>query len=132
MVFATGTLAAEEPQPIPTPDPALQLSPWQDREIQKVNDYFDQNEKPLLDALQKARADYKVALRVKPLNEADVQKKAAAVQKASTLLATVEALHRANILNLLTPEQQRIIQKMVLTGNNPPDQADAKPKKSGH
>ena len=124
VICATGTLSAKEPpHPAPTPDPALELSPTQDAQIQRINNLFAQNEKPLSDALKKAREEYKRAINAHPVDNATVQEKATAVQKAAALLATAEALHRANVLILLTPEQRKMVATFELTGKlpgNPP------------
>jgi len=124
VICATGTLSAKEPpHPAPTPDPALELSPTQDAQIQRINNLFAQNEKPLSDALKKAREEYKRAINAHPVDNATVQEKATAVEKAAGLLATAEALHRANVLILLTPAQRKMVATFELTGKvpgNPP------------
>ena len=124
VICATGTLSAKNPpQPAPTPDPALELSPTQDDQIQRINNLFAQQEKPLSDALKRARKDYQRAINAHPVDNATVQDKAAAVHEAAALLATAEALHRANVLILLTPEQRRMVATFELTGKvpgNPP------------
>ena len=123
-ICATGTLSAKEPPyPEPTPDPALELSPTQDAQIQGINNLFAQNEKPLSDGLKKAREEYKRAINARPVDNATVQEKTTAVQKAAALLATAEALHRANVLILLTPAQRKMVATFELTGKvpgNPP------------
>ena len=87
VICATGTLSAKNPpHPAPTPDPALELSPTQDDQIQRINNLFAQKEKPLSDALKKARKDYKRAINAHPVDNATVQEKAAAVQKAAALV----------------------------------------------
>ena len=124
VICATGTLSAKEPpHPAPTPDPALELSPTQDAQIQRINNLFAQNEKPLSNALKKAREEYKRAVKAHPVDNPTVQEKAAAVQEAAALLATAQALHRANVLILLTPEQRKMVATFELTGKlpgNPP------------
>ena len=124
VICATGVLSAKEPlHPEPTPDPALELSPTQDAQIQRINNLFAQKEKPLSDALKKARQEYKRAINAHPVDNETVQEKSAALQKATTLLATAEALHRANVLILLTPAQRKMVATFELTGKipgNPP------------
>ncbi|MBV8377710.1 MAG: periplasmic heavy metal sensor [Verrucomicrobia bacterium] len=120
LTLAGGTLWAKNPpEPAPTPDPALELSPTQDREIKRINDYFDQSEKPVRALLKSAREEYKLAVNAKPVDNAKVQEKLAAAQKAATLLATEEALHRANVLVLLTPPQRKMVETLELTGKEP-------------
>jgi hypothetical protein len=121
VICATGTLSAKDPpHPVPTPDPALELSPTQDEQIQRINNLYAQNEKPLSDALKKAREEYKSAINAHPVDNATVREKAAAVQKTASLLATAEALHRANVLILLTPAQRKMVATFELTGKIPP------------
>ena len=120
VICATGTLSAKDPpHPAPTPDPALELRPTQDEQIQRINNLYAQNEKPFSDALKKAREEYKRAINADPVDNATVRDKAAAVQKAASLLATAEALHRANVLILLTPAQRKMVDTYELTGKVP-------------
>jgi hypothetical protein len=68
-ILAISQLRAKDPpQPTPTPDPALELSPAQDRAIQQVNDYFDQSEKPMRATLKTAQDEYNLALKAKPVD----------------------------------------------------------------
>jgi Spy/CpxP family protein refolding chaperone len=132
-ICATGTLSAKNPpQPAPTPDPALELSPTQDDQIQRINNLFAQQEEPLSDALKKARKDYKRAINAHPVDNATVQEKAAAVDKAAAMLATAEALHRANVLILLTPEQRKMVATFELTGKVPGNPAKKKSTDTGN
>ena len=133
VICVTGTLSAKTPpHPAPTPDPALELSPTQDDQIQRINNLFAQQEKPLSDALKKARKDYERAINAHPVDNATVQEKAAAVDKAAALLATAEALHRANVLILLTPEQRKMVATFELTGKVPGDPAKKKSTDTGN
>ena len=133
VICVTGTLSAKTPpHPAPTPDPALELSPTQDDQIQRINNLFAQQEKPLSDALKKARKDYQRAINAHPVDNATVQEKAAAARKAAALLATAEALHRANVLILLTPEQRKMVATFELTGKVPGDPAKKKSTDTGN
>jgi Spy/CpxP family protein refolding chaperone len=133
VICATGTLSAKNPpHPAPTPDPALELSPTQDDQIQRINNLFAQQEKPLSDALKEARKDYKRAINAHPVDNATVQEKAAAADKAAALLATAEALHRANVLILLTPEQRKMVATFELTGKVPGNPAKKKSTDTGN
>jgi Spy/CpxP family protein refolding chaperone len=133
VICVTGTLSAKNPpHPAPTPDPALELSPTQDDQIQRINNLFAQQEKPLSDALKKARKDYERAINAHPVDNATVQEKAAAVDKAAALLATAEALHRANVLILLTPEQRKMVATFELTGKVPGNPAKKKSTDTGN
>lgn len=132
-VLAVSALAAKDhPQPTPTPDPALELSPEQDQAIQKINDYFDQNEKPMRATLKLARLEYTLVVKAKPVDQSTVQAKAAAVQRATAVLAAAEALHRANVLTLLTPAQRKMVATLELTGKLPGEQEDGKSRDGGH
>jgi Spy/CpxP family protein refolding chaperone len=133
LFLAVSPLTAKDPpQATPTPDPALELSPEQDRAVQQINEYFDQNEKPIRATLKAARDEYNLALKAKPLDHSTVQAKAAAVQKATAVLAAAEALHRANVLTLLTPAQRKMVTTMELTGKVPGEKEDSKAGDRGH
>jgi Spy/CpxP family protein refolding chaperone len=132
LFLAVSPLRAEDPpQATPTPDPALELSPAQERTVQQVNDYFDQNEKPIRAAIKTAQAEYNLALKAKPVDQSTLQAKAAAVQKATAVLAAAEALHRANVLTFLTPAQRKMVTTLELTGKVPGEKADNKAKDRG-
>jgi Spy/CpxP family protein refolding chaperone len=128
----TSLPAKGPPQATPTPDPALELSPAQDRAVQQVADYFDQTEKPIRARLKTAQDDYNLALKAKPVDQSTLQAKAAAVQKATALLAAEEALHRANVLTLLTPAQRKMVTKLELTGKLPGEKNNSKVKDHAH
>ena len=133
LILAVRTLSAKDPpKPAPTPDPALDLSPAQDQQIQRINDLFAKNEGPLSDALKKARDEYKRAINAHPVDEELVSEKAAAARKAATLLATAQALHRANVLILLTPAQRRMVDTLEVTGKVPGTERDKKSTDQGH
>jgi Spy/CpxP family protein refolding chaperone len=123
--------AKDPPQASPTPDPALELSPSQDRAVQQINDYFDQNEKPIRATLKTAQDEYNLALKAKPVDQSTLQAKAAAVQKATALLESAEALHRANVWTLLTPAQKKMVTTLELTGKVPGEKSDSKAKGRG-
>ena len=132
-LLAVASLRAKDPpQATPTPDPALELSPAQDRAVQQVNDYFDQNEKPIRATLKAAQDEYNLALKAKPVDQSKIQAKAAAVQKATSLLAAAEALHRANVWTLLTPPQRKMVTTLELTGKVPGEKENSKAKDRGH
>src|ERR1700719_3726080 len=131
--LAVASLRAKDPpQVTPTPDPALELSPAQDRAVQQVADYFDQTEKPIRARLKTTQDDYNLALKAKPVDQSTLQAKAAAVQKATALLAAEEALHRANVLTLLTPAQREMVIKLALTGKLPGEKEWSKVKDHAH
>ena len=133
LILAVRTLSAKDPpKPAPTPDPALDLNPAQDQQIQRINDLFAKNEGPLSDALKKARDEYKRAINAHPVDEELVSEKAAAARKAATLLATAQALHRANVLILLTPAQRRMVDTLEVTGKVPGTERDKKSTDQGH
>ena len=133
LILAVGTLSAKDPpKPAATPDPALELSPAQDQQIQRINDLFAKNEKPLSDALKRANDEYKRAINAHPVDEELVSEKAAAARKAATLLATVHALHRANVLILLTPAQRRMVDTLEVTGKVPGAEPDKNSRDEGH
>jgi Spy/CpxP family protein refolding chaperone len=132
LLLAVGNLSAKDPpQRAPTPDPALELSPAQDQQIQRINNLFAQNEKPWSDALKKAREEYKRAKNAHPVDEEMLRETAAAAQRAATLLATAQALHRANVLILLTPAQRRMVETLELTGKVPGNEGDKKSRDLG-
>lgn len=115
-------------------DAALHLTLEQAWRIQKINDYFEQSEKPLRTALEKARADYKRALQAKDVDQERVRANAAAAavaDKAAGLLAIEEALHRANLLVVLTPEQQTMVSAYERTGRIPGEEEEHKSKDHG-
>jgi Spy/CpxP family protein refolding chaperone len=117
---------------LPTPDPATELSPGQDQQIQRINDLFAKQEEPLRASLKKARAEYRLALNAHPVDDAKVQQIAAELQKAATLLATAEALHRANVLVLLTPAQRNMVDTLEVTGKDPTIKQEKESRDSGH
>jgi Heavy-metal resistance len=132
LVLTVSQLRAKDPpHPTPTPDPVLELSPAQDRAVQQVNDYFDQSEKPMRATLKTAQDEYNLALKAKPVDPSTVQAKAAAVQKATAVLASAEALHRANVWTLLTPAQKKMVTTLELTGKVPGEKTDSKTKDRG-
>jgi Spy/CpxP family protein refolding chaperone len=108
------------------------LSPAQDQQIQRINNLFAQNEKPWSDALKKAREEYKRGKNAHPVDEQMLRETAAAAQRAATLLATVQALHRANVLILLTPAQRRMVETLELTGKVPGNEGNKKSRDLGH
>jgi Spy/CpxP family protein refolding chaperone len=124
--------AKDPPQATPTPDPAMDLSPEQDRAVQRINDYFEQSEKPMRATLKTAQDEYTLALKAKPLDHKILQEKAAEVTKVTALLAAAEALHRANVWTLLTPAQQKMITSLELTGRVPGEKKETKGKDQGH
>jgi hypothetical protein len=124
--------AKDLPQATPSPGPALELSPAQDRAVQRVADYFDLTEKPIRARLKTAQDEYNIALKAKPVDQSTLQAKAAAVQKAAALLAAAEALHRANVLTLLTPAQRQMVATLEMTGKLPAEKDDSKVKDHAH
>ena len=133
IILAAGSASAKDPpEPSPTPDPATELSPSQDQQIQRINDLFAKQEEPLRASLKKARAEYKLALSAHPVDDAKVHQKAAELQKAATLIATAEALHRANVLVLLTPAQRNMVDTLEVTGKDPTVKQDRESRDSGH
>jgi hypothetical protein len=133
-LFLSGSAspAKDPPHPTPTPDPALELSQAQDKAVQSVNQYFDQSEKPLRATLKTAQDEYNLASKAKPVDQSTLQAKAAAVQKAAALLAAAEALHRANVLTLLTPAQREMVRTLELTGKLPGEKDASKVKDHTH
>ena len=133
LFLAAAVLRAKDPpQATPTPDPALELSPEQDRAVQQINDYFEQNEKHMRATLKTVQDEYELALKAKPVDQKTLQAKAATVQKATALLAAAEALHRANVWTLLTPAQRKMVTTLELTGKVPGEKEDSKVKDRAH
>jgi Spy/CpxP family protein refolding chaperone len=119
-------------------DAALHLTLEQAWRIQKINDYFERSEKPLRTALERARADYKRALQAKDVDQETVRPNAAAAavadkaaDKAAGLLAIEEALHRANLLVVLTPQQQTMVTAYERTGRIPGEEEEDRSKHHG-